>query len=344
VVAIAFKDSEDWQRRRRVPEALAAARRAQAALAGGQADAALRRRVEARVNDLDLLARLEKARMEGTAVKDGKFDNEESADRRYGEVLRQFKLDVEAGSVEEAGAFLRDTTVALELASFLDAWAAPRRHRDPQHESRSKRLLEVACVADPDSWRSRLRQALAGRDRDVVTRLASADEVAHLLPWTLLAMASVLEREGAAGPAEALLRGAQRRHPDDFWINEILGLLLNNSSRPRHAEAIPFFTAAVALRPQSPGAHLNLGTALAAKGDLDGAIAAFREAIALKKDYAGAYSELGAALYDKGDEDGAIAEFRKELHIYSNLDIAHTNLGTALAAKGDVDGAIAEYR
>jgi serine/threonine-protein kinase len=343
-VGDALKDSADWQQRRRVPAALAAARRAQAALAGGQADAALRRLVEARMNDLDLLAELEEARLEGAAVRAGDFDNAESADRRYGEVLRQFKLDMEAGSVEEGGAPLRDSTVALELASLLDAWATPRRRHDPQHESRCKRLLEVARVADPDGWRSQLRHALAGRDRDALARLAPANEVEHLLPWTLSALATGLGREGALELAEALLREAQRRHPDDFWINECLGYLLMELSPPRLVEAIPFLTAAVALRPKSPGAHVNLGIALVSKGDVEGAISALRQASRLEPDYAEAHHNLGNALHKKGDVDGAIAAYREALQLKKELPEALNGLGVALVCKGDVDRAIAAYR
>jgi serine/threonine protein kinase/Flp pilus assembly protein TadD len=343
-VGAALKDSADWQQRRRVPEALAAARRAQAALTGGHGDAELGRRVEARVNDLDLLARLEEARLEGTAVKDGSFDDGDSADHRYGEILRKFNLDVEAGAAEKAGASVRASTVALELASFLDFWACLRRQLDPQHESRWKRLLDVARVADPDDWRFRLRRALAARDRDLLAKLASSDEVAHLPPWTLYTFARVLALEGAAEPAETILREAQWRHPDDFWINEHLGLLLRESSPPRSAEAVPFLTAAVALRPKSPGAYYNLGNALYDKGDMVGAIAAYRAATRLKNDYAEAHKNLGVAFGAKGDLGGAIAAHRQAIRLKPDYPEAHNNLGVALRAKGDVDGATAAFR
>jgi tetratricopeptide (TPR) repeat protein len=347
----ALDDSSHWQQRRRLPEALAAARQAQAALSGGHADAALRRRVEARMRDLDLLSRLDEARLEGTAMKDGYFDHEH-ADRRYVEILREFNLDVEAGSAEEAGARCRDTTVELELAAFLDDWAIMRRYHIPQHKAKWKRLLEVASIIDPDGWRSRLRQALAGRDPELLARLAAGDKVAHLLPWTLSALTRALQGAGSAQPAEALLREAQRRHPDDFWINEDLGMLIREAKERgivepnprRHEEALPFLTAAVALRPQSPGAHLNLSNALFAKGDLDGAIAELRAAIRLKKDYAEAHINLGNALRAKGDLDGAIAACREAIRLKKDYAAAHCNLGAALGAKGDVDGAIAAFR
>ena len=49
----------------------------------------------------------------------------------------------------------------------------------------------------------------------------------------------------------------------------------------------------------------NVGNALVAKGDPDGAIREYREAIRLKPDYAEAHSSLGNALSGKGDVDRA---------------------------------------
>jgi tetratricopeptide (TPR) repeat protein len=346
-ISTALQESADWQQRRRVPEALSAAQRAQAALLGGHADAAVRRRVEARVNDLELLAQLEEARLEATAVKDGHFDYE-TMDRRCGEVFRQFRLDVEGGSEEQVGRQIRASTVALELASFLDGWAMLRRTRiAPQAEARWQHLLEVACIADPDAWRTQLRQAMAGSDRELLARLASSEQVAELLPWTTSALARVLLREGAAQRADAVLREAQRRHPDDFWISEDLGLLLDTSNPPRHEEAVPFFMVAVALRPQSPGAHFNLGISLEGKGDVDGAIAEYREAIRLKQDFPEVHVDLGVALLRKGKLDEAIAEFREAIQTRASFPEAyeaHYSLGTALFYKGQLDEAIAEYK
>src|SRR5262249_45981408 len=157
--------------------------------------------VEARVFDLELLARLEEARLEGTAVKDGHFD-EGLADRRYGEIFREFHLDVDAGSAEEVGRRMGDSTVALEVASLLDGWAMLRRELTARDEARWQRLLGVARAADPDAWRGHLREALAEKDGDALVSLASADEAAHLLPWTSLALAQALRRARAVQPAE----------------------------------------------------------------------------------------------------------------------------------------------
>jgi tetratricopeptide (TPR) repeat protein/serine/threonine protein kinase len=344
----ADEESIDWQRRRRVPEALAAARRAQAALAGGHADAEMRRSIEARVHDLDFVARLEEARLGSIAVKDDSFDYD-LTDRRCGEVFREFGLDVEAWSAEEAGKHIRESSVGLELAALLDDWAMLRRSLNPQDEARWKHLLDVARAADPDRWRTQLRDVLASKDQKALVSLAFADEAMQLPPWTLGAVGRTLWHTGALRPAEALLRKAQQQQPDDFWINYYLAEVIWGSKPEREKasgaeEAIPFLRVCVALHPQSPGAHVNLGAALYDKGDLDGTVAAFREAIRLKNDYPDAHSNLSAALHDKGDMDGAIAACHEALRIKDDHARAHTNLGAALRAKGDLDGAISEFR
>jgi serine/threonine protein kinase len=127
VVLAALEDSLSWQEKRRLPEALSVARRADGLLAGGDVDESLRQRVRTRLADLELLDSLENVRLEKlTAVKDGNFDNE-GADGSYRQTFREADLDVEALPVKEAGERIRRSTVAVELAAVLDQWASIRR-------------------------------------------------------------------------------------------------------------------------------------------------------------------------------------------------------------------------
>jgi serine/threonine-protein kinase len=82
------------------------------------------------------------------------------------------------------------------------------------------------------------------------------------------------EREAAL----AMLRDAQQSHPDDFWINYLLGQFLGQE-QPQ--QAISYDRAAVAIRPSSDQAYVMLGAALRDAGDADGAIAAFKKALGL---------------------------------------------------------------
>src|SRR5262249_39595484 len=158
--------------------------------------------------------------------------------------------------------------------------------------------------------------------------------VEELPPAMLGNLARLVADSGKVSQLELeFLQRAQRRFPADFWINSSLVLAMKSQEPPRLEEAIGFARAAVALRPQSAGAHTNLGAALHSKGDLDGAIAAYREAIRLKQDCATAHSNLGGALIDKGLLDEAIAECRQALRLNKDRDMAHNNLGVALSAK-----------
>jgi Flp pilus assembly protein TadD len=107
---------------------------------------------------------------------------------------------------------------------------------------------------------------------------------------------------------------------------------------------VRYLTAAVALRPNSPGVHLNLGTALWKGGQLDEAIACYQKAIALDAKYAPAHNNLGLALQRAGKVDEAIACFREALALVPTYARAHNNLGAALGRKGKVDEPIACFR
>src|SRR5262249_4984806 len=158
----ALDESEDWQRRQRLPDALSAARRALGVLPpGSEADPAVRRAAEARVADLELLSRLEEL-WSGEQYKVGK-GSDVREDRHYGEVFREANLDVDALPADEAGERIGRTTVAVEVAAHLDNWSFVRRRSKPGDW---KHLLRVARAADRDGWRTRLREALERQDAE----------------------------------------------------------------------------------------------------------------------------------------------------------------------------------
>src|SRR5262249_51365791 len=79
----ALKESQDWQEKGKVPEALSAARRAEGIALGGPTSARLRQQVQTRLADLKLLEKLENIRLEMTWGKDRNLDFER-ADALYG--------------------------------------------------------------------------------------------------------------------------------------------------------------------------------------------------------------------------------------------------------------------
>src|SRR5258705_11338987 len=63
---------------------------------------------------------------------------------------------------------------------------------------------------------------------------------------------------------------------------------------------------AVAIKPDQPGAHSNLGNALQQQGRLDEAVACYRRAIAIKPDHPDAHNNLGKALQEQEHLDEAV--------------------------------------
>jgi len=373
----ALKESVEWQGRGRLPEALSAVRRAEILVKSPSAGEALRRQVTARLKDLRLLETLENARLEGVALTEYKRFDHKRVDALYTQAFRNASLDVEALPPEEGGALLRQTTVTAQLAAILDNWAMIRRGIRGRDDTSWKHFLAVASAADPDAAMARARMVLERRDRQELLALAASEEAFRMLPPTLEVLGYALQEAGAAEQAVGLFREAQRRWPEDFWTNQNLANFLQFGQPPRLEEAIRYYIAAVALRPDSCKSHAslgyvlsctkdhdgaiahlrkaiqidprffhpynNLGHALRAKGDLAGAIAAYQTAIDLDPKSAGAHTNLGVVLREKKDLNGAIAAHLKAIDLDPRFATAHYNLGNALQAKGDGEGAIAAY-
>jgi Flp pilus assembly protein TadD len=156
-----------------------------------------------------------------------------------------------------------------------------------------------------------------------------------------------LRRSGARAEAAALLRQAQRRYPEDFWLNFDLGTLLwrpDQGSRAGLEEAIGYLRAAVAVRPRSAPAHNNLGLALQATDDLPCARAEYRTAIALDPKFAWAHNNLGNIFKAEGNREGAMAEYRRAIAVEPKFALPYSNIGALLHDKGDLAGAIAAHR
>ena len=86
------------------PEALAAARRAEALLSGGGGDAELDQQVQGVLVDLELIQRLESIRLETVDLQGSGF---EWADRSYAAAFREIGVDFDEMTADEAAQRLR---------------------------------------------------------------------------------------------------------------------------------------------------------------------------------------------------------------------------------------------
>jgi tetratricopeptide (TPR) repeat protein len=341
-VRSALEEARWFQKEGKLHDGQAALRRAEALLAEAGDGSELHQSVSEVQADLQMVAKLEEVRILGSSVRGGRFDCE-GQDRGYEAAFREYGIDVEALNPEDARERIRARSIRVELAAALDGWAQTRRWMPLRDGKAWQELLGLAQAADPDIRRTALREAVLKGDRQSLVR-ASTEDILGLPPVTLVLLSECLADMGTSQQATVLLGRAQEQYPSDFWINHTLAQYLAHAGDARLDEAIPFYTSAVALRPESAGARLNLGNALARKGRLNDGLAAFRKAIDLNPDYAEAHCNVGKILWDMGRQDEAIAALRRALELKPDLPEAFGNLGVALAAKGRLDEAASDFR
>jgi serine/threonine protein kinase/tetratricopeptide (TPR) repeat protein len=299
----------------------------------------LRAQVVQALADLDLVERLDDARLRAATIKGrGKLDLV-GAERLYAATFAEAGLSREGDDFAALAARVNASAVRAEIIAALDDWASLCKE-DP---ARRAWLLSVAREADPDPARDRLRQPELWRDGAALARVAREVGPDELPPRLATALGRAL-RQSAPDTAQLLsaarlLSAAQARFPNDFWLNFLLATTLGEAER--WDEALGCFRVALALRPEAGAVHNNFGVVLRATGRLDEAIAHFQYALRLDPEDAYAHNNLGLIHLAKGRLDEAIAEYEHAIRLEPSLALAHSNLGGALYAKGQADEAIA---
>jgi Flp pilus assembly protein TadD len=319
---------------------IAAVQRAEAQLASGVLGAELERRAERLKQDQQMLAQLEQARLQAAAGnKETGFDYA-GADQLYAQAFARYGLDLAALDPRQVAERVRASALGPHLVAALDDWAFCRRKSMPGTEAF---LAVVADLADDDPWTRRLREAAGHRDPAALEELAESPALGRA-PADLVRLARALRDAGSWAVAERLLWRAQGEQPADFWINFELAKTFHQRKSPELAQAVRFNQAALALRPQSPGVHTNLGIAMHNQGKEADAEAAFRKAIQLNSDYALAHYNLGVVLVAQGKQLEAEAAYRTAIQLKPDYPEAHNNLGSVLVDQGKLPEAEAACR
>jgi serine/threonine-protein kinase len=300
---------------------------------GHEGPADLCEQVARALADTELTRRLDAARQRALTLVGGRPDYA-VADREYIAAFKEARLGQEGEKPEAVAAQVRASAVRTELIAALEDWASVARD-----EPRRAWLLEVARGADPNPERDRLRQPELWRDGAVLARVASETRGAELSPQLVVALTRVLFRSGH--DPLPLLRRAQARHPDDYWLNCGLAVVLHQSRQLD--EAIGYYRAALALR-RDPAEYASLGLTLYDRGTLDEAIATCTEALRIAPNYVPAHVNLGIALCGKDRVDEGMRHFEEALRLDPEAARAHFNLGVALDSQGRLDEAIHHYK
>jgi tetratricopeptide (TPR) repeat protein len=336
-------ESHQWKAQWKWQEALVAAERAETLVANGGVGAEVNSRVRSRLADLTILFELDDIRGRCESGEELADFTRGDADRAYAEAFQAFGIDVNALDPQESASRIRARSVTTELAMALDHWALIRKWQGRELDSR--RLLTIARAVDKDYWRNRLRETLQVSDTNSqqLSALAAAAPSHELLPATLVLLGTALESDNQREQAFELLSKAQRKYPNDFWINWRLASCA--SLLDRREDAVRYYSVAKALRPDSPEVRTRLGGALGMDRHLDDAIAEINEAISLQPSYPRAYVALAWLLSTYPDPARrqpaqAIAYAQKALKLQPQHPNNWSNLGVAYCAAGDFGKAV----
>jgi cytochrome c-type biogenesis protein CcmH/NrfG len=326
-----------------LPEALAEVEKARGVLESGDGDEDLGRRVRQWLTDIKTVERFEELRRQHPDITDW-----DRVDAGYLRVFREYGIDPDALSVEEAAARVAKSQIMFELTVALDTWAwrlqiAPVDRNPP----RWHRLRKIQRTADPDPFRQRLHRAADRPGPNALPELramAAEADVARLQPRTLALLGGKLVECGDPEAGVAFLRIAQRQHPGNFLLNDVLGSRLTQLKSPPWNEVIEYRRVALALHPNSASAHSALGTALQQAGRVAEAHEALREAVRLAPDDVYQHERLGWVLLSQKKFSETEAAFREVIRLKPDRAAGHHGLGRALLGQSKFSEGIASLR
>jgi serine/threonine protein kinase/Flp pilus assembly protein TadD len=339
---VAIEEAKSLIEQRRWSQALAAVKRAEDVLMGRQKGplvgeaAALRK-------DIEMIVRLDQI-PDSDGIMLASEKAREFYDQQYLRFFREYGVDVETLDSATAATRIRKSSIPLQLTLELDKWGTMRR-RWASPSPPGKLLFDIARLVDPDPVRNQIRDALEAQTkadrRKTFDQLAVSFDGQDFPLQTTLLLAHTIPRQGTPDQALRFLQTVQRQFPGEFEVNLELGYALALSGQ--FEEAIRFYTAAVALRPDSGDAYSLRAVVFDKKGRKADALSDIRTATLLDPQNYILQSNLSSLLVDEDPEE-AIAAARKALQIEPKSSSAHNTIGYALSNKGQYDEAIAEFR
>ena len=147
---------------------------------------------------------------------------------------------------------------------------------------------------------------------------------------------------GDRAEAERLCREILRVQPEDFPALYLLGVI--TASERRHEEAAAFLVQAVALRPDEPTTHNNLGNVLLALDRAAESLECFERALQLNPNYAEAHYNRGNALREMRRLPEALVAYDQALTLRPQLARAHNNRGKVLREQHRLPEALESFR
>ena len=329
--AVRLEEALDWRAARSTVER---ARTRLLAGAGWRSES-LKRQAAVIERELELVDRLGAMRFERGAAGDVEFD--------LGEWWNSYRgVFSEAGLLQEGdtppvfAARIASSPIRTALVEAMDDWSICA----PDGE-RLDWLLAATRIADPGSdWRQKARDPAIGQDPAALTVLAREASAENEPVSLLLIVAGRLLASDPDASVE-LLRRTHAAHPADFWANFALAEALDERRDP---DALGFYRAAIALRPQASAAHYNLGMLLSAQKRNDEAIESFQRAVALDPNNWKPHASLARILCRQDRFEEARLHASVAAGIAPEEPFVYGILGLALRSLGRTAEALESYR
>lgn len=177
---------------------------------------------------------------------------------------------------------------------------------------------------------------------DLLARAIEADPSFVVAQYSL---GRVHQALGNRWKAAAQYRAATQLDPLYPEPYKALGDLLLSAPRRLFDQAVEAYQKAIERRPFYADAHVGLGDALAAKGDVDGAINAYQRALTFNTANPRVHVSLGKIYYgEKGLYYESVNAYKRAIDLDSRSVEARMGLGEVYEDKGLYKEAIEEYR
>lgn len=197
---------------------------------------------------------------------------------------------------------------------------------------------ENSSLLKEGQWHEGKRYLAEGRAREAKGVLKSLVEKYPNEPDLYLFLALSLLKLRDVQAAELHVRRALNLDPDHLEARTLLGWI-NLEVRRDYASAIEEYARVVALKPDSPEAHNNLGVAFRKKGDWVKALENFSRALELRAAYGEARSNRGWVYIEQKRWREARGDFEQALRVNPGDEGALYGLSRVLRQIRDYGGA-----
>ncbi|MFM7132744.1 MAG: tetratricopeptide repeat protein, partial [Planctomycetota bacterium] len=229
---------------------------------------------------------------------------------------------------------------AAVAAAVAIAACAVATRREIAHWRSGTTLFARALERDPGNYKAHyllgLEERDAGRDDAAIAHFEAALRARPAWADPRLGWANLLLRRDRAAEALPVLAEAAERADANPQVLNTYGLCLLSVGRPADAER--FLRRAVEMDPGYANARFHLGDALAARGDLAGAVEQWQAVAGLAPRDAEVRIKIGLALGELGKQADAIASLRDAIRLAPASPEARYSLAVALHAAGDAAG------